>query len=102
MTTRWTKDEQARARADLDAVPPGAVVYSILRKAGATGWRTYDFFVMRDNAPVRITWALAVALGYTWRDADAALRLQGYAREVVGQMARLVHGDERALRWEEM
>lgn len=74
---KYTKSEREAATARLrEYLNPGDTVHTALRTVARSGMsRTLDVFVMRDNEPIRLTYATAVALGYAL--AGDALRVPG-------------------------
>ena len=53
-------------------------IYAILRKVSSSGMiRWFDFYVMRNNEPMRITWALCELLDYKYDEKQEALKIQG-------------------------
>lgn len=100
--TRLTKAQTAErdeARADLAALlVPGETVYTILRNVSRSGMtRHLDVYVMRDNAPRRITWAVGKACGYAYSDRWDALTVGGCGMDmgfhVVYGLSRTIYPD---------
>lgn len=74
-----TKTEKAEAVASLrKTLKSGTTVYTVLRgcaRSGMTRWM--DVFVIRKNEPLRLTWSVAKALGWTYSKRHDALEVSG-------------------------
>lgn len=81
--TRYSKTqiEEAKTRltaADGYALKPGDTIYSTVTHVARSGMsRSIRFFVMLDNRPHEITWAIARAAGYSMDDKNGGLKTSG-------------------------
>jgi len=57
---------------------PGDTVWSVWRGTSSSGMtRWFDFYVIRDNEPLRLTYLMCVAMGYRYDTKREALKTQG-------------------------
>lgn len=57
---------------------PGDTVYTVLRHVSPSGMtRWLDLYVIRDGEPLRMTWSVANALGWTYDRKREALKVGG-------------------------
>lgn len=57
---------------------PGETIYTVLRGVSASGMTRYiDLYMIRNNVPLRITWSVADATGYTYNLQYEAIRING-------------------------
>lgn len=96
------RTDKEHARAQLADIQPDETIYWICRKATGSGWRHYDFYVMRDNAPHRITGPVCTLTGYSYSDKEHTLRTNGYANEVIYHLSYHLFGNEYRLKAQEI
>ena len=59
-------------------IRPSNIIYVVLRHVSTSGMsRRLDFYVIKHNQPIRITYLIAYALGYRLSKVDDALVVQG-------------------------
>lgn len=57
---------------------PGDIIYTTLKHASRSGMmRVIDLRVMRNNEPLRISWSVAQAIGYTYNTKYEGVRIDG-------------------------
>lgn len=77
--------------------PPESTIYSIIRHVSASGMRRrIDFYVVRNEELVRISWHIARILGYSQYKYTTALVVDGcgmdMAYHVVHSLSYAIHG----------
>ena len=76
--------EQEKAREDLrQYLKPGDTVYTVLRHCSRSGMsRTVDVFIFRDNSPLRMSWQVAKAIGFTYDRKHEGVKVGGCGMDV--------------------
>jgi hypothetical protein len=79
MNRKISKADQAEAIENLKKwLKKGDTIYTILRHRSANGMsRVIDFYYIEDNRPMRITWSVAAALGYTYNTKYEGVQVRG-------------------------
>lgn len=74
-----TKSEKQEAIAELrKMLKPGDTVRTILRHRSASGMsRVIDVYIIRKNEPLRLTWKVGKAVGYSYDQKHEGLRVHG-------------------------
>ncbi len=93
-----TAQERTEAIADLRrTLKRGATVYTVLRHRSASGMmRVLDLYIFRRNEPVRLTWSVAKALGWTYDRKRDGLKVTGCGMDMgfhtVNVLSYALHG----------
>jgi len=62
---------------------PGDTVYTILRNVSRSGMsRTVDAYIMQNNEPRRLSWAIARAIGLTYDKTHEGIKVGGCGMDV--------------------
>jgi len=62
---------------------PGDTVYTILRNVSRSGMsRTVDAYIMQDNEPRRLSWAISKAIGFTYDKVHEGIKVGGCGMDV--------------------
>ncbi len=79
MARKISKADQAEALKNLrEWLSEGQRIYTILRHRSASGMsRVIDCYIIEDNRPMRITWSVAAALGYTYDTKYEGVKIAG-------------------------
>lgn len=82
--TKARKAERAEYAAKLrEMLQPGDTLYTVLRSVSRSGMkRTLDVYVMRDNEPLRLTWWIATACGFSYDKRHEAIAVAGCGMDV--------------------
>lgn len=73
-------------------------IYSVCYKRTNNGIGYYNFYVIKNNFPIRKTYQIASALGYTYNNRHECLTTNGYENDVVYNLAYYLFKDESALK----
>ena len=79
-------------------IKPGDTVYTVLRSVSKSGMsRTLDVYLIEDSDPMRITWSVSKAAGFTYSDRAEAIRADGCGMDmgfhVVYNLSRVLFPD---------
>ncbi len=78
MATKTSKAQHAAIDELRAMLKPGDVIYTTLNHVSRSGMmRVIDLRVMRNNEPLRISWSVAQAIGYTYNTKYEGVRIDG-------------------------
>ena len=78
MVTKTSKAQHAAIDELRAMLKPGDVIYTTLNHVSRSGMmRVIDLRVMRNNEPLRISWSVAQAIGYTYNTKYEGVRIDG-------------------------
>lgn len=95
------KQDTAKAEAIAklrDWLKPGDTVFTLVRSVSASGMsRTMDLYVIREGEPLRVTWSVCDACGFTYDRKREALKVSGCGMDmgfhVVYSLSRVLFAD---------
>ena len=78
MVTKTSKAQHDAIDKLRELLKPGDVIYTTLNHVSRSGMmRVIDLRVMRNNEPLRISWSVAQAIGYTYNTKYEGVRIDG-------------------------
>jgi len=78
MATKTSKAQHAAIDELRAMLKPGDTVYTTLKHVSRSGMmRVIDLRVMRNNEPLRISWSVAQAIGYTYDNKHEGVKITG-------------------------